>query len=175
VCSSGPVPPFSGRHGPAGSQGEVRTEWRTLALNPRVQAADHGAASGVGHLGQLRTVVDSWQGADHAGRPVGDPRSVSTNSARRGAGYGCSATLISSGSRMPSALVPALSGVAWLHGGRRPARRRLGGLVRAADGPVTAHALRILQLVKPPRVRLSLFLVSHLFPPLARDRWQSRS
>jgi len=76
---------------------------------------------------------------------------------------------------MPSVLVPELSGVAWLHGGRRPARRRLGRLVRAADRPVTAHALRILQLVKPPRVRLSLFLVSHSFPPLGRDRRHSRA
>jgi hypothetical protein len=86
-----------------------------------------------------------------------------------------SAILISSGRRMPSVLIPELSGVAWLHRGRRPPRRRLRRLVRAADGPVTAHALRILQLVKPPRVRLSPFLVSHLFPPLGRDRRQHRA
>src|SRR5258708_35751427 len=47
-------------------------EQRTL--NPRVQAADYVAASGVGHLGQLRAVVDSWQGPPRDGRPVGDPQ-----------------------------------------------------------------------------------------------------
>lgn len=86
-----------------------------------------------------------------------------------------SAILIISGSRLPGAVVTDLSGVAWLCRSRTPARWRLGRLRRAADRPVAAYTLWILQLVKPPRVLMSLFFVSHSFPPLGRDCLHSQA
>jgi hypothetical protein len=76
--------------------------------------------------------------------------------------------------RMLCALISGLCSVTWLRGSRGPPGRSLRRFVRALNWPIIAHAVRIRQLVKPLRIWLVRFLVSHSIPTLARDRGQAR-